>query len=113
MNIDEWADKSQAVKALHDKINAMIRLFVTVDLGEDARPCSDCDKLMVPYLAWQRIPPEDRTSLFAAECTGTGMCASCAGKERAKRKHVRLGGPLDEETVQRLRAAVNFPGKGM
>lgn len=108
MDINEWQVASRTLKDVQIMLHEMLLLSTKTKLGEDCNPCAGCDKLMVPYLAWQRIPVEDRSTMFAAECTGTGLCASCAGRERAKMKKVRTGGPLDEETVRRLREAVNL-----
>lgn len=114
MNVQEWVKAAQEVKALQVKMDALLLLSAMVDLGEDAKMCDICGKVMVPHTVWKHIEEEDRPTLFAGECGEQGICAPCAGRERAKnRRMTRTGGPLSDEEVQRLRAAVNFPGRGM
>jgi hypothetical protein len=113
MNVEEWIAAATAIKDLQVKMNAMLLLAATAALGEDANPCSTCGKLMVPYGVWQQIPQALKPEVFGGECSGQGLCASCAGRERAKNKTQRTGGPLSPEDLLRLRAAVGINPRRM
>jgi hypothetical protein len=113
MNLEEWIEATRAVKALEVKFESLLLLSATVDLGPEARSCPTCAKLMVPHAVWMELKADERPSVFVGECGSHGVCVSCAGKERARNKPTRIGGPLSDEDVRRLRAAVNFPGRDM
>ena len=113
MNPEEWNEAAKAFKDLENKIYGMLILAARTDLAEDADPCTMCGKFLVPFGVWKEMPVEYRPTFFAGASGTQGLCASCAGKERARNKRTeRIGGPLTDEQVQRLRAAVNYKGRG-
>lgn len=119
MNTKEWISLAKVVVDIETRLREVTRVSVESAVrhysNETVDRCVDCGFFLVPLTVWKQIDETLRPDAFAG--TGSpkdGICVHCAGKRRAQNKRVgRVGGPLDNEALQRLRAAVNFQEKGM